>query len=258
MLWMMNPQLDIKDHFRTCMPFNPAVSIMCGLRFIYMTTVFGWTTRIFTRSTELVEIIPMLRNQVELNAKWVPLMFFSTWCLFLYLIIVVVVESRGGKSRTLGTLFMMQNLTTLDALLNNVIMFYTIYNSHPSQMETDSNRPSDAVQMAVNSTLVTREPRVVDLDDLVWVSMPSCHPIQVARVVTQEMNLQRYVVADKKRINTFERYQQAGFVQIACLRSSHNFRDWVKSCLEEHNEEERSRSRSVENKQVDFGEGITE
>jgi len=230
-LALCEAKLEIRGDLKRCLQFDGIIQALSFARFLWLTIIFYWMVRIFARSKDVIELIPMLRHQIDINSKWVPILFFTTWCLhFCIWLTATILEYLGISWVKMDFVFTFRNLTAIDLLLNNIIMYKTIYGSNLGREESIDLCYTGGVEMEMDG----RTPRVVDLDDLVWVSLPSCHPMKFARVVTEEMHIQDYVVNDPKRIAIFQKHQEASFYYPSCIRTSNIFRQFIKHHEREH------------------------
>jgi len=232
-LALCESKLEIQGDLKMCLQFDGIIlRTLAFARFLWMTTIFYWMVRIFARSKDLIELIPMFRHQIDINSRWVPIIFFTTWCLHICIwLTAMILEYVGISWIQMDFVFTFRNLTAIDLLLNNIIMYKTIYGSNLVREESPDLCYTGGVEMEMHG----RTRRVVDLDDLVWVSLPSCHPMKLARVVTEEMNIQDYVVNDPKRIAIFQKHQEASFHYPLCtIRTSNIFRQFMKHHESEH------------------------
>jgi len=253
-LILFESKLEVRGDMKLCLQLDGVRQALAFVRFIWLTVVYYWMVRIFSRSKELIEFIPMFRHQINLNSKWVPIIFSTTWCIqFGIWTTALILENLNVNWARKDILFIFQNIVTIDLLLNNVIMYSTIYGS--------KNDKEDSVDLCYTGgvELVMEErPRIiVDLDDLVWVSLPSCHPMKLARVVTEELNIQEYVVTDPTRIAIFQKHQEVTTQPPSCFRSSKFFLQFIRK-HERENMTTVTRSRTPANLEEYIEEEIVE
>jgi len=198
--------------------------------------------------------VPSLRHHIRINAFWIPIMFATTWIIHFVSVVVIGLEAYAIQDRTIESAFLIQNLFTLDSLLNNMMMFHTIYTPSATDGNDSVGDPFDfahlielsrisSVDSAHSNTNLT-----VYSDDsqepLYWISMPACHPFRATNAVIERNRIRDYIVTNSDRIQLFERYSTDGFVEIPTVETTKEFRKWYKERVSVVNGSEVDRSRT--------------
>lgn len=190
-----------KDDKKICMSQGIIDRLFLMIYLFYWVGVNLFMMIIFWLHVDLVDdSFPSLDHQIQLNRKWIPLLFATS---FAVMATTIIAETRSIVRSDLMVYFGFM-LHVLDQTFNNMLMFHTIFGHVPFLEEADKVRIG--LELMVSQVEHMDDTAVVEIGleveeysmGLYWLDLPGVNPVQMTHELVKEYDLWEFVVDNRR------------------------------------------------------------
>lgn len=188
-----------KDDTKICMSQGTIDRMFLMIYLLHWLLVNIFMIIIFWYHVDLVdESFPSLDHQIQLNRKWVPLLFASS---FVVMATTILAETRSIIRSDLMVYFGFM-LHILDQTLNNMLMFHTIFGHVTFLQQAEKVRQGlelIASHQEEDTVVVELGVEVEEYSlGLYWLDLPGVNPVQMTHELVTQFNLWDSVIDNRR------------------------------------------------------------